>query len=59
MEKNTEKQENAIKTGVVDVGGGLRGIYTAIVWSMASGLSFMLLPQMHEWDKKSILARKI
>lgn len=26
MEKNAEKQEVAMKTGVVDVGGGLRGI---------------------------------
>ena len=30
MEKNTEKQGITMKTGVVDVGGGLRGIYA--VW---------------------------
>ncbi len=29
MEKNTKKQEITMKTGVVDVGGGLRGIYAA------------------------------
>ena len=29
MEKNTEKQEITVKTGIVDVGGGFRGIYAA------------------------------
>ena len=44
MEKNTEKQEITMKTGVVDVGGGLRGIYAAGVldYCMEHGIRFDL-----------------
>ena len=31
MEKNTEKQKVTMKTGVVDIGGGFRGIYALSV----------------------------
>ena len=44
MEKNTEKQEVTMKTGVVDVGGGLRGIYAAGIldFCMDHGIRFDL-----------------
>lgn len=44
MEKNKEKQEVTMKTGVVDVGGGLRGIYAAGVldYCMEHGIRFDL-----------------
>lgn len=44
MEKNKEKQEVTMKTGVVDVGGGLRGIYAAGVldYCMDHGIRFDL-----------------
>lgn len=44
MEKNTEKQAITMKTGVVDAGGGFRGIYAVGVldYCMEHGIRFDL-----------------